>query len=119
MNMKPQKISENVTLFSADPIVYVVSDFLSDAECNAFIEFGKDKMERARVISDSDHEFHKDRTNSYAWVPHDANELVHEISKRFSILVKMPINNAEQFQLVHYGPGTEYKLIFCPRSVMY
>ena len=38
MNMKPQKISENVTLFSADPIVYVVSDFLSDAECNAFIE---------------------------------------------------------------------------------
>ena len=72
MNMKPQKISENVTLFSADPIVYVVSDFLSDAECNAFIEFGKDKMERARVISDSDHEFHKDRTNSYAWAPHDA-----------------------------------------------
>ena len=75
----------------------------------AFIDVGKDKMERARVISDSDHEFHKDRTNSYAWVPHNASDTVHEISKRFSILVKMPINNAEQFQLVHYGPGTEYK----------
>ena len=87
MNMEPKKISENVTLYSANPIVYVVSDFLSDAECKAFIDVGKDKMERARVISDSDHEFHKDRTNSYAWVPHDASGTVHEISKRFSILV--------------------------------
>ena len=109
MTMEPKKISENVTLHSANPIVYVVSDFLSDSECEAFIDVGKDKMERARVISDSDHEFHKDRTNSYAWVPHNASDTVHEISKRFSILVKMPINNAEQFQLVHYGPGTEYK----------
>ena len=40
MTMKPKKISENVTLFSANPVVYVVSDFLSSDECAAFVEVG-------------------------------------------------------------------------------
>ena len=106
--MEPKKISDNVTLFSAEPIVYVVSDFLSDEECDAFIELGKGQMQRATVISDSEHEVHKSRTNDYCWLKHDSNDLVHEVSKRFSVLVKMPINNAEQFQLVYYGPGNEY-----------
>jgi prolyl 4-hydroxylase len=109
MDFKPQKISQNVTLYSSDPIIYVVSNFISDSECQAFIDVGRDNMERATVISDGEHEVHASRTNSYCWVQHDNNDLVHEVSKRFSILVKMPINNAEQFQLVHYGPGTEYK----------
>ena len=34
----PKKIAENVTMYSADPIVYVVNDFLNDHECNSFIE---------------------------------------------------------------------------------
>ena len=107
--MKPKKIAENVTLFSNDPIIYVVSDFLSSQECASFIEVGEGKMERATVITDQDKEFHANRTNTHTWVAHDANEIVHEASKRFSILVKMPINNAEQYQLVFYGPGNEYK----------
>jgi prolyl 4-hydroxylase len=107
--MEPKKISDNVTLYSTDPIVYVVSDFLSHEECGAFIELGKGKMERATVITDAEHEVHAARTNDYCWLQHDSNELVHEVSKRFSVLVKMPINNAEQFQLVYYGPGNQYK----------
>ena len=43
--MEPKKISENVTLYSTDPIVYVVNNFLSDEECKAFVEMGKGKME--------------------------------------------------------------------------
>ena len=107
--MKPKKISENVTLYCANPIIYVVKRFLSDEECKAFIEVGKDKVERSTVISDGEHEVHASRTSYNCWVPHDANEIVHESSKRFSILAKMPINNAEQYQLVFYGPGNEYK----------
>ena len=109
MTMDPKKISENVTLYCADPIIYVVEGFLSDEECEAFIEVGKDKVERSTVISDGEHEVHAARTSYNCWVPHDTNEIVHEASKRFSILAKMPINNAEQYQLVFYGPGNEYK----------
>ena len=107
--MEPKKISDNVTLYSADPIVYVVNNFLSDDECEAFVEMGKGKMERAKVISDDESEFHASRTNDFCWLEHSASDVIHEVSKRFSILVKMPINNAEQFQLVYYGPGNEYK----------
>ena len=107
--MQPKKIAENVTLYSNDPIIYVVSNFLSSEECASFVEVGEGKMKRSTVISDKDNEFHANRTSSNTWVKHDANEIVHEASKRFSILVKMPINNAEQYQLVFYGPGNEYK----------
>ena len=107
--MEPKKISDNVTLYSADPIVYVVNNFLSDDECEAFVEMGKGRMERAKVISDDESEFHASRTNDFCWLEHSASDVIHEVSKRFSVLVKMPINNAEQFQLVYYGPGNEYK----------
>ncbi len=63
--MEPKKISDNVTLYSADPIVYVVNNFLSDDECEAFVEMGKGKMERAKVISDDESEFHASRTNDF------------------------------------------------------
>ena len=31
----PKKIADNVTMYAADPIVYLVSDFLNDDECEA------------------------------------------------------------------------------------
>ena len=106
--MEPKKISDNVTMYSANPVVYVVKDFLSDQECEAFIELGKGKMKRATVITDSEHEVHNSRTNDYCWLEHSASDIVHEASKRFSVLVQMAISNAEQFQLVYYGTGNQY-----------
>jgi len=108
----PKKIADNVTLFSPDPIVYVVDSFLTETECDEFIRLAEGKMERATVISPDKHIVHDSRTNTFCWLQHDASELIHEISKRFSILVQMPIRNAEQFQVVHYAPGTEYKAHF-------
>ena len=66
-------------------------------------------MERARVISDEESEFHASRTNDFCWLEHGANDVIHEVSKRFSILVQMPIRNAEQYQLVYYKKGAQYK----------
>ena len=105
----PKKIADNVIMYAADPILYVVDNFLSNDECDAFIEASKGKLQPSTVISPDKHIQHESRTSENCWIEHDANDIVHEVSKRFSILVKMPINNAEQFQLVHYGPGTEYK----------
>lgn len=105
----PKKIADNVIMYSADPIIYLVSSFLSDEECESFIEASSGNMERATVISSNEHEIHQSRTNSFCWIEHDATDIINEVSKRFSILVQVPIRNAEQFQVVHYLPGTEYK----------
>ena len=110
MNTKfPKKIADNVTLFSSDPIIYVVDDFISEDECQEFINCSKDKLQPATVVGLDNEQKLKDRTNEFAWLEHHANESIHEVSKRLSILVQMPIRNAEMFQVVHYESGKEYK----------
>ena len=105
----PKKIADNVTLFSSDPIIYVVDDLISEDECQEFINCSKDKLQPATVVGLNNEQKLKDRTNEFAWLEHHANESIHEVSKRLSILVQMPIRNAEMFQVVHYESGTEYK----------
>jgi len=105
----PKKIADNVIMHSADPILYVVNDFLSNDECDAFVEASKGKLKPSTVISPDKHIQHESRTSENCWIEHNANEIVHEVSKRFSILVQMPIRNAEQYQLVYYKKGAEYK----------
>ena len=105
----PKKIADNVIMHSADPILYVVNDFLSNDECDAFIEASKGKLKPSTVISPEKHIQHESRTSENCWIEHNANEMIHEVSKRLSILVQMPIRNAEQYQLVYYKKGTEYK----------
>jgi prolyl 4-hydroxylase len=105
----PKKIADNVTLFSSDPIIYVVDAFISEDECQEFINCSKDKLQPATVVGLKEEQRLKERTNEFAWLEHNANESIHEVSKRLSILVQMPIRNAEMFQVVHYESGTEYK----------
>ena len=105
----PKKIADNVTMYAADPILYVVDSFLSNDECDAFIKAAEGKLKPSTVISPDKHIQHESRTSENCWLEHDANEIVHEVSKRLSILVQMPIRNAEQYQVVYYRAGTEYK----------
>ena len=42
----PKKIADNVTMYAADPILYVVDNFLSNDECDAFIEASEGKLNR-------------------------------------------------------------------------
>ena len=40
----PKKIADNVTMFSADPILYVVDNFISNDECDAFIKAAEESL---------------------------------------------------------------------------
>ena len=105
----PKKIADNVIMLAADPILYVVDNFLSNDECEAFIKASEGKLKPSTVISPGKHVQHESRTSENCWIEHDANEIIHEVSKRLSILVQMPIRNAEQYQLVFYEKGAQYK----------
>ena len=105
----PKKIADNVIMYSADPIIYVVKNFLSSYECEAFIAAAAGKLQQSTVISAEKHITHSSRTSENCWLEHDESDILHEVSKRLSILVQTPIRNAEQYQLVHYKEGGEYK----------
>ena len=59
----PKKIADNVSLYSGDPILYVVSEFISDMECDAFIEAAQGKLKPSTVISADQHVLHDSRTS--------------------------------------------------------
>ncbi len=107
----PKKIADNVIMYSADPIIYEVRDFLSPKECDAFIEAGKSKLAPSKVITTSKGKsiFHPSRISQNCFLPHDTNALIDEVSKRISILAQTSIRNAEAYQLVYYEVGGEYK----------
>ena len=87
----------------------MVNEFVSDLECEAFIEASKGRLKPSTVISPDKHIQHESRTSDNCWIEHDANDIVHEVSKRLSILTQIPIRNAEQYQLVYYKKGAQYK----------
>ena len=105
----PKKIADNVYLYSVNPIVYLVKNFLSDLECDAFINEAEGRLQDSTVIGANDEIKLGARTSQNCWIEHDANELVHEVSKRLSILAQIPIRNAEQYQLACYEKDEEYK----------
>ncbi len=90
-NNFPKKLADNVTMYSANPIIYVVHDFLSIDECEEFINI-------AKKIGPED-------INTYK-VNHDASNLLHETSKRLSILVQTPIRNAEKYLVTTFSKQT-------------
>jgi prolyl 4-hydroxylase len=69
----------------------------------------KGRLKPSTVISPGKHIQHESRTSDNCWIEHDANDIVHEVSKRLSILTQIPIRNAEQYQLVYYKKGAQYK----------
>jgi len=91
INNFPKKLADNVTMYSADPIIYVVHDFLAKDECQEFINISK-------KIGPED-------INTYR-VNHDASNLLHETSKRLSILVQTPIRNAEKYLVTTFNEQT-------------
>lgn len=91
INNFPKKLADNVTMYSADPIIYVVHDFLAKDECQEFINISK-------KIGPED-------INTYR-VNHDASNLLHETSKRLSILVQTPIRNAEKYLVTTFSEKT-------------
>ena len=47
----PKKIADNVTMYAADPILYVVDNFLSNDECDAFIKAQKASFSPPQLLA--------------------------------------------------------------------
>ncbi|HMA48414.1 MAG TPA: 2OG-Fe(II) oxygenase [Magnetospirillaceae bacterium] len=93
------------------PRVAVIEDMLSPGECAAFIELGKEQL-RAITVVDPDsggdvvHEARRGRFTSFT---RGQTDLIARIEDRIAKLIRWPVENGEGFQLIHYGPGDEYR----------
>ena len=90
-------------------MIAVVHDFVSQEECEEILAYSWQNMERSTVAStDGKGQKHSKRTGSNTWLSHDASPIIKDVAERISQMVRMPLQNAEPFQVVHYEENEEY-----------
>jgi prolyl 4-hydroxylase len=94
-----------------NPRVVVFGGLLSDEECEALIELARPRLARSLTVATQTggEEVNADRTSRGMFFQRGENELVRRIEGRIARLLNWPEANGEGLQILHYGPGTEYK----------
>jgi len=93
------------------PRVVVFGELLSIDECEQLIELAKPRLARSLTVATKTggEEINADRTSNGMFFQRGENELVQRIEQRIARLVRWPEENGEGLQILHYGPGAEYK----------
>ena len=105
---KPIRTDGNKVIYNDDPLIYVIENFISDEECDHFVQASQGGLQRAKTIGGKDGIYHENRTGSNMWLPHNHSDLTEKVGKRIADLVGFPLKNAESFQVVYYTGGTQY-----------
>jgi len=100
----------NYIKYFNDPFVCVYDNVLNDDECLHFINLSKNKLKRALVSNNKSGYVSKGRTGSNTWINHNHDQITQDVSKRIANIVGLPLENAENFQIIHYNVNQEYRL---------
>lgn len=90
-------------------MVSIIHDFITEYECEHILQHSLATMKPSTVVSaDGEGMTHHGRTGSNTWLPHNTNDVILGVAQRLSDTVRIPLENAEPFQVVHYEVGQEY-----------
>jgi prolyl 4-hydroxylase len=90
-----------------EPLILILENVLSDAECDALVNLAKDRMERAKI--GKSHVVSDIRTSSSMFFEESENELIQRVESRVTELLNIPISHAEPLQILHYKSGEQYQ----------
>ena len=95
----------------AEPRVVVFGDLLSESECEELIAMATPRLARSLTVAikTGGEEVNADRTSNGMFFQRGENDLVRRIEQRLAKLLNWPEENGEGLQILHYGPGAEYK----------
>ena len=108
INNNYERTSDKIS-HSIDPLVATYSNFISDEECEHFINISKNKLKQALVSDASKGITSKGRTGSNAWINHNFSEITKNVGERIAKVIGIPLKNAESFQIIHYDNNQEYR----------
>ncbi len=97
------------TILHNDPYIYCVNNFIDNNTANHIINIAKPLMEKALVSSNKQGIISNGRTNTNCWIKHNHDEIFLSLGKKIAKIVKIPLENAEAFQIIHYEKDQEYK----------
>lgn len=90
-------------------------NFLTQSEIEHFVEQGMAAgMKPALLVGKMNGVDIQDeaRTNSSAWLSHSHTDVTESVVKRIANVVKLPLINAEQIQMIYYKPNEQYRAHF-------
>ncbi|PGK51453.1 2OG-Fe(II) oxygenase [Priestia megaterium] len=90
-----------------EPLIVVLGNVLSDAECDELIQLSKDKLQRSKI--GASRQVNTIRTSSGMFFNENENESVARIENLASKIMGPPIEHAEGLQILRYAPEQEYK----------
>jgi prolyl 4-hydroxylase len=104
----PQRYAGGIEL-NSDPCVWLFENYASAEELAALREAASEKLAPAEVSGAEGGYISAGRNGSNCWIAHDRSAPITALARRIAALVGIPLINAESFQIVHYGPGQEYR----------
>jgi len=94
------------TVLNAEPLVMKVERLLTKDECRRLIETAAPRLRDSKLVNRVVSEI---RTSRGMFFEEEENPFIHRIERRISEWMNVPIEHAEGLQVLHYGPGQQYK----------
>jgi len=93
------------------PRVVVFANLLTLDECDELIALARQRLARSETVeADAGaNEVNAARTSQGMFFERGENLVCKRIEARMAALMNWPVENGEGLQILHYGPGTEYK----------
>jgi len=118
MSILKDEDKEMVHEYTPVPWVVAIEGFLSDEECNRFIELGGDRYERSTEYASTmnldgtfDSKESSGRTSTNTWCGEGCRDdpIIKKVIERMESLTGIPYANFEDLQLVRYEIGQRYE----------
>jgi prolyl 4-hydroxylase len=100
----------NIIARLEEPLIVVLGNVLSDAECDELIIQSSDRMQRSKV--GNTRKVDDLRTSSSMFFQEGENDIITRIEKRTSQIMNIPVEHGEGLQVLNYKIGQEYKAHF-------
>lgn len=93
------------------PRIVLFGNLLSPEECEAIVAAARPQMARSRTVETrtGGEEINADRTSQGMFFVRGQTPEVERLEARLARLLRWPLQNGEGLQVLHYGPGAEYK----------
>lgn len=93
------------------PRIVLFGNLLSADECDAIVAAARPQMARSRTVETrtGSEEINADRTSQGMFFVRGQTPEVARLEARLAKLLQWPLENGEGLQVLHYGPGAEYK----------
>jgi prolyl 4-hydroxylase len=94
-----------------NPRVVVFSGLLSDDECDEIIALARARLARSETvqIETGSSEVNEARTSQGMFFERGEHPVCARLEARIAALINWPVENGEGVQVLHYGPGAEYR----------